>query len=79
MFGILAVFVKLNEFQSVATPRPPCDSDDVWAGRAQEGIKGEGFPGAVVPGDVAEGELWKEKGTLIRGVGLPGKLTANCA
>lgn len=32
MFGILAVLAKLNEFQSVATPRPPCDSDDVWAG-----------------------------------------------
>ena len=34
MFGILAVLAKLNEFQSVATPRPPCDSDDVWAGTA---------------------------------------------
>ena len=32
MFGILAVFSKLNEFQSVLPPRPPCDSDDVWAG-----------------------------------------------
>ena len=79
MFGILAVFSKLNEFQSVAAPRPPCDSDDVWAGFAQEGIKGEGFPGAVVPSDVPEGELWKDKASLIRGVGVPGKLTANCA
>jgi len=32
MFGILAVFSKLNEFQYALKARPPCDSDDVWAG-----------------------------------------------
>ena len=26
-----------------------------------------------------QGELWKDKAMLIRGVGMPGKLTANCA
>ena len=27
----------------------------------------------------SQGELWKDKASLIRGVGMPGKLTANCA
>ena len=41
MFGILAVLSKLNEFQYPGTPKPPCPSDDVWAGFAQEGIVGK--------------------------------------
>ena len=34
--------------------------------------------GATAPW-AGQGELWKDKPMLIRGVGMPGKLTANCA
>ena len=69
-----AIILTLSRFLAFFSPLL-----STLAGLAQQGIIGEGYPGSVVPSDVPEGELWKDKASLIRGVGEPGKLTANCA
>mmetsp|Transcript_1070 Transcript_1070/g.1788 ORF Transcript_1070/g.1788 Transcript_1070/m.1788 type:complete len:80 (-) Transcript_1070:33-272(-) len=79
MFALVSRLSMLNEFQYPHSNEHPCPSDDVWAGFAPEAIKGVGIAGSVEPSTVPEGDVWGNAKPLIRGVGKPGNLTANCA